>query len=295
MNIYIEDTGKAYLPELYAYKKYFESHEIINLTTSSECQISNNFDFIWKFMGMSIAKSKVPEIHEYHSLSTGRIKNTKNKIKRLFNCKPVLRIFLNDLLENKMGFNDGVKSVTRPMGIDESFFNVNREKKYDFLYCGSITKSRGIESLLDLFKDNNNYSLLLVGYASEKLKKKFSMCNNITFLGRVPYNEVSNYASQATFGINYIPNIFPYNVQDSTKFLEYHALGLKVITTKYKWVIDFQNKHNGKYFYINDDLRLFDFDKINTFSYFNPSVNDFSWYNIISNSRLEEALLELIK
>ena len=45
------------------------------------------------------------------------------------------------------------------------------------------------------------------------------------------------------YGLNYIPNEFPYNAQYSTKFLEYSASKMKIVSNK----TDFMNKISKKY------------------------------------------------
>ena len=66
-------SGKAILPEINAYKKYITDYQIVD---SRELDIIDftEFDLIWKFMGSDIfRKLDIPVIHEYDSLSTGKI------------------------------------------------------------------------------------------------------------------------------------------------------------------------------------------------------------------------------
>ena len=115
-------SGKAILPEINAYKKYITDYQIVD---SRELDIIDftEFDLIWKFMGSDIfRKLDIPVIHEYASLSTGKFPKLKNEIKRVFNIKPKVRIFLNKNVKNEFGFNDKIPYIYRDMGIDECFF-----------------------------------------------------------------------------------------------------------------------------------------------------------------------------
>jgi hypothetical protein len=54
-------------------------------------------------------------------------------------------------------------------------------------------------------------------------------------MGPVSRDQLPEIYKNARFGLNYTPDIYPYNVQTSTKTLEYLASGLGVISNKYKW------------------------------------------------------------
>jgi len=296
INIYLINEGKSYLPEVGAYKTYFASGDRIRIFDSQEHDFTNNYDLIWRFMGLSTVKTRTPEIHEYVSLSTGRFPRYKDKIKKAINIQPIFRIFQNDYIMKKMNFCDGVKYIYRPMGVDEEFYNIREDKKFDFVYMGSISKSRKTENILQLFKEKlKNHSILIIGSIHRDLISKYKNAINISFTGRVPHKSVPQLASSAQYGINYIPLAYPYQFQASTKFLEYLALNLKVITTSSEWTNDFQSTNGGRYFFINENLDNFNFKDINAYNYLTPSMEQFKWTKVIRDSKLEQTIISCIK
>lgn len=295
MKILFFNTGKAYLPELNAYKKYFGRHGYV-------CEESRNisrdswadFPIHWYMMGtdFQVNFSTRPQllIHEYHSASTGKTAKIKNFLKKskLFTRTPDARVYLSHFLEQYFQFGDGVRGFYRDMGYYE---NTNLEeqiveKEFDFIYVGSMGAKRKLEPLLDYFKfKNQDFSICMLGSASEDLVEKYS-CSNIVFPGRVAYDTVGEYLSKSKCAINYIPNDFPYNLQTSTKFIEYVGLGMNVASTEYSWVSNFsQENHLSPYFFKQD---MSDFcprkalDNITG----KGKISNYQWDTILDNSGL---------
>ncbi|MBP0724472.1 glycosyltransferase [Bacillus sp. RG28] len=300
--ILLERTSKSYLPQIDATIKYFNGKNLgFRLFDSYEIKDIklNEFDCLWKFMGIDTSRNiDIPIIHEYPSLSTGIFPKLKNKLKKSITSKPHLRIFLNEYVKEEMGFNDQIEYVYRDVGVDDQFFQYKESvKKYDCVYVGSISKARGIPQLLDQFKYKyKNLSLLLVGTVPDEIYNHYSNCDNITFTGNLPYEDVPKYASQAVYGINYMPNKYPYNLQTSTKLLEYLAMDLQVITTDYFWINHFMKENQLNFIKINENL-----DNLETLMKSHEIIPNqftkmekFKWTNIIEQSGLEEKLLKLI-
>jgi glycosyltransferase involved in cell wall biosynthesis len=222
----------------------------------------------------------------------------KNKVKKIINSKPDLRIFLNEFVKKGMGFNDQIDYIYRDMGVDDQFFHYKDSiKKYDCVYVGSISKARGIPHLLEQFKSKYKHlSLLVIGEVPNDIYSDYSICDNIIFTGNLSYEDVPKIASQAIYGINYMPNKYPYNLQTSTKLLEYLALDLKVVTTDYFWIHHFMKENQLNCITVNENL-----DNLDSFIKSQEKepnlVNDmekFKWTNIIEQSGLTEKLLKLI-
>lgn len=297
-------SNKAYLPQIDASIDYFNEKKLgFQLYDSAEISdiVLSEFDCLWQFMGLDVSKKvNIPVIHEYASLSTGLFPQLKNKSKRILNYKPNLRIYLNKFVSEELGFNDEIAYVYRDMGVDDVFFEYqDSPKNYDCVYLGSITKERRISYLLDYFKWNcKNRSLLLIGGVSDEIYKQYSSCDNITFTGNLPYKEVPKYASQAIYGVNYMPNIYPYNLQTSTKLLEYLAMGLEVITTEYLWIHHFMKENHINLIMVDEKLtglesvikkheRNLSEKKVN-------NVEKFKWKHVIEQSGLEGKLLNIL-
>ena len=218
-------------------------------------------------------------IHDYSSSSMEPFANTKNYIKKKFNTKPDFRLFLNEYVKDKFSFGDGVPSDYRDMGVPASWLIDAPPiiaKKFDFIYSGEI-RHRKIEPMLDCFVSGNlkDRSLLILSKDYETLQKKLKANSNIHFAGPVSHEEVRNYLLQARYGINYMPDVEPFNQQTSTKFLEYCACKLPVITTSYPWITEFKNKYGGNY--LLTDFRELTWDSIRNFKYSFPNLQEWTW------------------
>ncbi|MBG9985129.1 glycosyltransferase [Aerococcaceae bacterium DSM 111022] len=298
INILFIKSEKAYLPEIDAYLEYFNNTDDFYAEAKSINNLSNykdKFDILWEFKGFRGVKPNKKQVlvHEYASLSTGKHYKSKNFIKEKFDYKPDLRVFLNNNLKEQLNFKHEAPFNYRDMGVDEVFFNQrDREKKFDFVYLGSMNKGREITKLLDNFR-NADYTICLIGEPDAELYQEYKKYSNIHFVGKVDYKEVPKIASQASYGINYIPNEYPYNIQTSTKLLEYLALNLKVVTTDYKWVRGFEKKYNNSFFYLSNNK--IDFEKLENseLNSYLPKEN-FLWLNIIENSGIKENLYKLL-
>ncbi|MFC1566855.1 hypothetical protein ACFL4A_03330 [bacterium] len=295
--ILIINKQKAHLPEIKAYQKYFNDKSDYFFYDSAELKDfnENDFDAVWCFMGVDKQERKIPTVHEYASLSAGKFPKLKNLIKKKINTKPNLRLFLNESVKDGFGFADNVAYIFRDMGVDESFFLVNEKKQYDFVYIGEINFDRKMHKLLRKFANElKQYKLLLIGNCADDIFAEFKDEPNIYFEGKIPYYEIPKLASLAEFGINYIPDIYPYNLQTSTKILEYSAMGLKTISISYKWINEFEKKHEGRFLKVREDLSDFTYERIRDFEYKSADVKSLTWDNIIKNCGLEEALKKIL-
>ncbi|MFH1714800.1 MAG: hypothetical protein ABH857_01215 [Elusimicrobiota bacterium] len=290
------NKGRAYLPEIQAYKKYFNDNINFNFYDSQDISDynQNEFDILWYFMGIDTANHNKIVVHEYGSLSAGVFPRLKNNIKKVINKKPDLRIFLNNAVKNGFNFSDDVPFCMRDMGVDDIFYAESGDKEYDFVYIGQITRERQIDKLLDVFKNKlKNKTILLIGSVEDELKKAYS-CDNIIYFGRLPYYDIPIIASKARYGINFVPDKYPYNKQTSTKLLEYCAMNLNIITLSCDWSLKFEKQHNAAFYNLTNDLSNFAMNEIEDFEYKTPDISDLTWTNIIKNSGIEEALRKLV-
>lgn len=294
---------KAYLPEISAYCNYFNNHEQFQAFDSKDLPDNvdlSQFDVIWEFMGRggTTIQNHQVSVHEYVSLSTGRFPRTKNMIKSLFNAKPDLRVFLNPDVKKDFKFRDNIPFVYRDMGIDPVFIQQGKQtvvKEYDFVYTGVINSTRGMDIFIRDFCHNPPGQLLLIGEVSEEIAKDYGDHPNLTFTGVLPYKKVPYYASKARYGINYMPNKYPYNIQTSTKLIEYLALGLDIITTDYQWVREFEAKYQLKFHYFDQDNKI-NLAKVHEENFENTfEAQKFLWDELIEESNVAERLLHLLE
>lgn len=283
-------SENAFLPEIDAYIEFFnKTNEYIAYDTSKlELYDLNDYDVIWEFKGFRGIKKIKNQIliHEYASLSTGKFPKLKNILKRIMNPKPDIRIFLNEDVKNGFGFNDNIPFCYRDMGISEEFLKYkNQNKEYDLIYLGAISKSRGMDKCLESLEKSNFKKMCFVGNFDDDLYNKYKDNSRFIFTGKVPYSEVPKIASKAIYGLNYMPDVYPFNLQTSTKLLDYLALDLKIITTDYKWIREFEQKNNCKFYKISEEE--FSLDGINKFEFINNFITkEYLWNKIIEKSNL---------
>lgn len=288
----------AFLPEIDAYIDFFNSFDQFQAFDSSKLVDFrlDDFDVLWEFKGVGGIKKNKNQVlvHEYASMSTGQFSKLKNHIKSKINQKPDIRVFLNEKVKSAFEFNDNIDYCLRDMGITEEFVSItNNNKIYDFVYIGSICKSREMDKFLDAFMSKENGKLCLVGNVEKSILKRYENCKNLIFLGKIPYSEIPKVASMAKYGVNFIPDKYPFNIQTSTKLLEYLALGLKIITTDYEWIRSFEYVHNCSFFKLDYYNLRFDKNMIEEHEFiccFN--AQDFIWSKIIQNSGILDKITQ---
>jgi hypothetical protein len=232
------------------------------------------------------------EIHEYQSLSTPPYAHFKNFAKKIVNKRPNGRIFLNEFVHRDLSFSDNIPYIYRDMGVDEALFqSPSANPLYDIVYCGSIAGRNGLIEILRRFA--GNYKVVVVGNVSE-LERSLLKHENITILGRIERKDLPEIYRNSRFGLNFTPDLYPYNIQTSTKTLEYLASGLGLISNKYKWSEQFFNEIDYQPVWLDD----FDFLKtieMNTSSIESiPLIHRYAWENILSDSKFDVFLREVL-
>lgn len=287
MKIGIPLSSFAYTPEAYAYAKYFKlnGHKV-----QLDYHLDPNNDVNIYFMGLypfwRRSEGKAIQIHEYQSLSTPPFANVKNFTKKIINKKPSGRIFLNKFVYNDLNFSDNIPYIYRDMGVDEALFqSKSKNPLFDIVYCGSVSGRAGlIKTLLDL---SNKYTIVIVGEVS-KNEKTLLQKTNIHMLGRVSRNELPEIYRNAHFGLNYTPDHYPFNIQTSTKTLEYLASGLHVISNRYKWAEDFFKTINYEPIWLDQiESKIFPLNEI-------PSMHAYKWDIILNEVNLNNYIEQLV-
>ncbi|KUO58028.1 MAG: hypothetical protein APF84_18565 [Gracilibacter sp. BRH_c7a] len=228
-------------------------------------------------------------------MSVGPFAKIKNSLKANVNPRPDLRIFLNENVKSGFDFNDCIDYCLRDMGIDERFLQIkNPKKEYDFVYVGSICRGREIDKFLKKFTERKNGKLCLVGNVEDDIYKAYKNNKDIIFTGKISYSDVPQIASKAIYGINFIPDKYPFNIQTSTKLLEYLALKLKVVTTSYKWIKQFEENYNCSFYKLNHHSE-FDIEKIEKHKFISEfRAEDFLWETIIKRTGILKKIKELL-
>lgn len=290
----------AYTPEAFAYQKYLVEKGW-DVQLALECDLDPFNDINIYFMGTRpIWKKKYVkaiEVHEYQSLSVPPYSKLKDLVKKNINSKPQGRIFLNDFVRNKIGFQDNVPYIERDMGVDEKFFQSALERRdtqqccYDIVYSGSIDNRVGlIEVIIKLSRIG--FSILLIGSISDENKARLARLSNVEILGVVSYGQLAGLYKKARYGLNFTPDIYPYNMQTSTKTLEYLASGLRLITNHYCWIDSFCRAYEYTPIFLEQVLLEEKIEWRNDKEI--PNIIHLSWNNILEGSGLDKFMKDLL-
>ena len=296
MKIFIKKNNRSYSPEIYAYKKYLERFDY-KVEISNNYEHSNNYDAIMLLMGFfpyykTFKYKNIKVIHEYSSLSLYPFSKTKNLFKYYLNSLPDARIFNSAIIKKDLFFDNKIPFVFRDTGIDDIFFeNFNIRKDFDFVYSGSTNSVR--KGLLDCIENilKLGFSILVVGKVSNEVYKYFKKYNKIEFAGFQMRKDLPSIYQRAEYGLNYTPNLYPLNLQESTKTKEYCASGLKIVSNKYSWVNQFQNFNNAKFFWY-DDLK--EQEQLIKFEFKTPNVKNYSWNYIFKDIKFEKFVNKIL-
>jgi hypothetical protein len=294
MNVWIKKSNNAYIPEAFAYADYLKKQNF-NVVLSEDDLGFDSFDVSISFMGFLPAwgnnalQLRGAQVHEYHSLSTPPYARAKDFLKRTLNKKPNGRIFLNDTVKESMGFCDDVPFICRDMGVEAALFDINnKDAIFDVIYCGSIDGREGlVDEILRLA--DLNLKILVVGKAN-----KDNVCRlnnkNVEMVGAIPRELLPLYYAKARAGLNFTPDIYPYNIQTSTKVLEYCAAGLGVISNEYAWIKSFSHLRAARFLFTDE---LNHADDLRNFSFQIPDVSDLEWSVVLDNIDFKGFLLRV--
>lgn len=233
------------------------------------------------------SRYKYPEVHEYQSLSVPPNSRLKDVTKLWINKKPVARIFLNSVVQDGLGFNDRIPFLFRDMGVDKDLFMPPpNNPEYDLVYCGSIKGRIGlIDEIARLAQIG--LKIIIVGDADQAVQSRFDALGGVTFTGRVGRHELPKIYKNARAGLNFTPDIYPFDRQTSTKTLEYCAAGLGVVSNRYRWAVHFAKERAGQFLWLDELKSKADMDK---FNFKMPDVSDLEWSKLLDTAGLDEFL-----
>jgi hypothetical protein len=298
MKIAFVHNHQAFLPELAAYQDFFLMQNIETCVATYGRENESGADVYWYLMGFyprAFNKKKLI-IHEYSSASVPPYRKMKDFLKSRFTPRPHFRLYLNEYVREQINIHDEVPFGYRDMGVGESFLQPSEipagKKEFDFIYSGNLSATRKLEKLLKVFDQGNlkAHSILVLGKDESGLSKTFAHCSNILFQTAVPWKEVPSYLVRASYSVNFIPDEEPYNAQTSTKFLEYAAMKIPIISTNYFWMAEFQERYGGNYFLLKEDLSNLTWERIIQFPYAFPALDSWRWEEKIRASGVLEFL-----
>ncbi|WP_313132032.1 glycosyltransferase family protein [Stutzerimonas nitrititolerans] len=282
----------SYTPEAYAYKEYL-TRRGVDVQLDEACMLDPAHDVHIYFMGVLPVwrkKGEWKEIHEYQSLSTPKFSRLKDFFKKNINREPDGRIFLNGSVKDKLGFKDAKPYIYRDMGVDDALFQKpNLSPSFDIVYCGSINGRVGLVEEIKRLADLG-FSILVIGAVSIEIRDFLeSGGRKVAFTGRVDRKDIPELYRQCRTGLNYTPDLFPYNMQTSTKSLEYLASGLQVLSNRYQWSSWFSNEFPGCVIWL-DSIR--EYRSLGTMSSKNEKIENYRWGNILDRSGFYDFVLQ---
>lgn len=257
MLIHFVHTGDAYLPELQAYVAFLHASGHQAQVHHQIASLPRNAAVLWWMCGQVRPElaQRYPsafQIHEYASASVPPLARLKDRVKRWQQAVPDYRIYQNQWLRERMGFDDALPYELRDMGVSPAFFapqSAPPEAKFDFVYLGEMRRLRHFLPVFDALAQTGR-TVLLIGHLPDALHARFQRHGNLTVTGRVPHEQIPTLLRLARCGLNLVPNQLPYTEQTSTKLLEYCAAGLHVVSTDYPWVREFEYRHHARFAYL---------------------------------------------
>jgi hypothetical protein len=297
-------NGPSYLPELDAYADFITSHGHQALVHDTSNTVPLNAQVVWWMCGrVPTAEARrlkqAFQIHEYTSASVPPHAWLKDVVKHWTQPRPDYRIFQNGWVRERMGFNDGVPSALRDMGVAQTFFDKAAPplpepsyeddapprippNEFDLVYLGEMTRLQPFLPVLQALHEAGR-TQLLVGEVPDSLRAQLP--TSVTCTGRVPHTEVALHLRRARFGLNLVSNITPYNQQTSTKLVEYCAVGLPVVSNDYAWVRYFAAHHQGNFHLLRDDPATWQHSfgaALEAYPYGVPDVSELAWSKLLN-------------
>lgn len=294
MRVAIELSERSYLPEAYAYAAYLKAKGW-EVFLGPRGQFIEPCDVTIVFMGWlpfwrrGEVRSKL--IAEYHSASTGSFPRIKNVVKSITEAKPDGRIFLDESVGRAFPFIWKAPNIFREMGVDKEFFDrpvVSPE--FDLVYAGSIRGRSGIVECIERLSISG-LTMLVVGEVDDGERARLEGMNGISLAGKLSRAEIPGALRRARAGLNYMPNTYPLNSQPSTKVLEYCAVGIGVVSSRYGWAVEFAKDRGLQMLWLDGLHGRAEFD---SFDFCPVDVSDLEWSAVLDRSGLDPFLKRVV-
>ena len=155
------------------------------------------------------------------------------------------------------------------------------KKEFDFVYCGAVGRV-GVKEAISKIA-SLGFRFAVVGNTEKEGRVLSCVSKNTHCFGKVSLKRSYEIMASAKYGLNFTPGIFPFNIQDSTKVIEYCALGLDVVTNRYKWVDEFEEKIGAKFLSFE---AVDSYESVSSFNFKQGDIEIYSWDNVISKADL---------
>jgi len=289
--------GNAFKPEISGYRAYFEQRGVsVQVLKRPSLDQLDSFDLEWHFMGTDRLPRRAGRIkvHEYTSSSIPPYARWKNRLKRQYNLRPDLRVFSSGFIQDALGFRDDVPFLFRSApAVASGFFDCTPSLKpeFDLVYLGTLHRSRRAVPMLRRVMDRLPKARLLIINALDPF---LPPADHIHYTGHLRYEEVPQALRRARYGLNLVPNRFPFHRQASLKLAEYAAVGLPILSTDYYWARQFEAERGGRFFYLSPQMRNLSWEALGQFPFQSPQLHGLRWEEVLDQSGVLPWLMERI-
>ena len=130
------------------------------------------------------------------------------------------------------------------------------KREYDAIYCGSITKFRGVQPIIETARiarmESRNLKFLILGPVWEPgLRKKinsliqeYGLSNNVIIKDMVPYNQVSTFYNNSKIGLAIFLDNPITQIILPIKTFEYMAFGLPIVCSNFGHLLKYTTANN---------------------------------------------------
>ena len=127
---------------------------------------------------------------------------------------------------------NGAPQLSDKPNFKDSLFKNLKKERIKFVYAGTLQKGRGVDVLLNIFKESQNY-LILLGEGGEWITSLG--CENIINLGAYDESIALEIVSYCDLGVvHYDDSKLYYNICYPTKYSFYIVAGLPILSTQLK-------------------------------------------------------------
>lgn len=288
ITIAIVRSSRAFMPETRAYFEYFKSFDEFKpeVVDSYEAAMEMDAFVVVVPYGFVPRWTKSPPVlvADVPSRSTGFSRKMRDRLKGAINHKPDIALFLNDYVAGSGIAKKSTLKIYRSMGYrSELVRDIPRKRDIEAIYAGTLNRPEVMSTLN--FLAESGLRISVVGSAGIE-----GAHPEIDFLGRKSQEETYDIYARSIYGLNIVPDIEPFKFQDSTKLIEYCAMNLRVLSTRYSWVTEFEKLHGARFLFLSNETTK---EEIQSFPYKSADVRSLSWTHILAETRLAEEILKI--
>ena len=152
-------------------------------------------------------------------------------------------------------YHQGQKIQTFLNGYDEKFFFPTKDKFENFtlIFHGNLGRMQNIDLLLEM-AEKGPHGLDIIVIGEGLYEGKIKNCNRLTFLGKLPHEELSSIVRKSHLGLSFRKDGLMGDISFPVKIFEYIGSGLPVISTPRNETGQFLEKNHLGYCFQNFEI-----------------------------------------